>query len=66
MSCSVLEKQLGGRITREWPGGKKPKVVATGGLAVLVAPLTELVKDVAPDLTLQGLRLAAGYLKVEG
>lgn len=54
------------RITREWPGGKKPKVVATGGLAVLVAPLTELVRDVAPDLTLQGLRIAAGYLKVEG
>lgn len=53
------------RIFAEWPGGKSPRVVATGGLAPMVAPLTQLVKEVAPDLTLQGLRIAAGILKVE-
>lgn len=52
------------RIFAEWPGGKSPRVVATGGLAPMVAPLTQLVKEVAPDLTLQGLRIAAGMLKV--
>jgi type III pantothenate kinase len=54
------------RIIREWPGGKTPKVVATGGLAGLVAPVTETVRDIAPDLTLHGLRIAAEHLKVEG
>ncbi len=50
------------RILREWPGGKTPKVVATGGLAGVVAPLTTSIESVAPDLTLQGLRFAAGHL----
>jgi type III pantothenate kinase len=54
------------RIIAEWPGGKRPRIVATGGLAALVAPFTQLVKEVAPDLTLQGLRIAAGILGVEG
>ena len=52
------------RIVAEWPGGKSPRIVATGGLATMVAPLTQLVKEVAPDLTLQGLRIAAGILGV--
>jgi type III pantothenate kinase len=52
------------RIIAEWPEGKQPRVVATGGLAPMVAPLTRLVKEVAPDLTLQGLRIAAGMLGV--
>ena len=55
-----------GRIVAEWPGKGKPKVVATGGLAAMVAPLTKTVKEVAPDLTLHGLRIAAGVLKVGG
>jgi type III pantothenate kinase len=54
------------RIIKEWPTGKTPKVVATGGLASLVAPLTTSVRDVAPDLTLQGLRIAAAHLGVVG
>jgi pantothenate kinase type III len=54
------------RIIKEWPSGKAPKVVATGGLAALVAPLTTSVRDIVPDLTLQGLRIAAGHLKVVG
>ena len=28
------------RIRAEWPGGGRPRVVATGGLAAIVAPLT--------------------------
>lgn len=32
-------------------------VVATGGLASLIAPLTKAIKEVDPDLTLTGLRI---------
>jgi type III pantothenate kinase len=39
-----------------------PYVVATGGLAPLVAPLTREIESVQPDLTLVGLRLAAQAL----
>lgn len=52
------------RIAREWPGGKRPKVVATGGLAALVAPLCRTIEVTTPDLTLHGLRIAARHLKV--
>jgi type III pantothenate kinase len=52
------------RIREEWPGpgGVRPFVVATGGLAPLVAPLTQEIETVQPDLTLVGLRLAAAAL----
>jgi type III pantothenate kinase len=50
------------RINAEWPGGKKPRVVATGGLAPIVAPLTTTIELTDPDLTLHGLRIAAGHL----
>ncbi len=50
------------RIRAEWPGGKSPKVIATGGLADAVAPLTSSIEAVNPDLTLQGLRIAARHL----
>jgi type III pantothenate kinase len=52
------------RIRAEWPtkDGKPPYVVATGGLAPLVAPLTQGIEAVQPDLTLVGLRLAATAL----
>ena len=50
------------RIRAEWPGGGRPKVVATGGLATVVAPLTVSIEEIDPDLTLRGLRLAAGHL----
>jgi type III pantothenate kinase len=46
------------RIKAEWPGGAVPKVVATGGLAELMAPLCEQVEVVEPYLTLHGLRMA--------
>lgn len=47
------------RIRAEWPGGSRPKVIATGGLAALIAPLTTSIEVVDPDLTLHGLRVAA-------
>jgi len=53
------------RIRAEWPGGRRPRVVATGGLATVVAPLTTTVEETDPDLTLRGLRLAAGHLGLE-
>jgi type III pantothenate kinase len=53
------------RITAEWPGGRKPRVVATGGLASVIAPLTTTIELTDPDLTLRGLRIAAGYLGLE-
>src|SRR6185312_8905246 len=31
------------RIRKEWPGGRRPKVVGTGGLATIVAPLTTTI-----------------------
>lgn len=47
------------RIRAEWPGGGSPHVIATGGLAGLVAPLSKTIESVHPDLTLVGLRFAA-------
>ncbi|HOW28156.1 MAG TPA: type III pantothenate kinase [Elusimicrobiota bacterium] len=42
-----LKKEMGGT----------PKVLATGGLASLMAPSTKCIKKVMPDMTLEGLRL---------
>src|SRR5690349_11701726 len=50
------------RIKAEWPNGQAPHVIATGGLASLVAPLAREIEAVHPDLTLTGLRIAAGAL----
>ena len=50
------------RIRAEWPGSATPRVVATGGLAPVVARLTASIEETHPDLTLQGLRIAAGHL----
>ena len=35
----------------------RPAVIATGGLAALIAPLSESIERVEPELTLQGIRL---------
>src|SRR5574341_459480 len=48
------------RIKAEWPAGGPPKVVATGGLAGLIAPLSTEIESVHPDLTLVGLRTHGG------
>jgi type III pantothenate kinase len=50
------------RIMAEWPSRVQPAVIATGGLAPLVAPLMSTRPTVNPDLTLHGLRIAAGAL----
>lgn len=50
------------RIRAEWPNGTPPRVIATGGLAALIAPLTTSIEIVDPDLTLHGLRVAATAL----
>src|SRR5437660_151007 len=47
------------RIKAEWPAKNTPQVIATGGLAPLIAPLSKEIEAVHPDLTLNGLRLAA-------
>ena len=52
------------RIRAEWQGVPPPQVIATGGLATLVAPLTTSIDVVNPDLTLHGLRVAAESLQL--
>jgi type III pantothenate kinase len=46
------------RIRAEWPGGRTPLVVATGGLAPLIQPHCREIERLEPDLTLVGLRMA--------
>src|SRR5216117_2371738 len=53
------------RIKGEWPNGNTPQVIATGGLASLVAPLARAIESVHPDLTLAGLRIAATALGLQ-
>jgi type III pantothenate kinase len=54
------------RMLAEWPTEFTPRIIATGGLATLVAPLMQSVDEVNPDLTLHGLRIAAGALQLTG
>lgn len=56
---------LARRIKAEWPSKQQPIVVATGGLATLVAPLCTEIESVHADLTLIGLRIAAGALGLQ-
>ena len=50
------------RIFDEWPTATKPVVIATGGLAGIIAPYSTLIRRIEPDLTLRGLRIAASHL----
>ncbi|MCC6319143.1 MAG: type III pantothenate kinase [Gemmatimonadaceae bacterium] len=54
------------RIRAEWPTGREPLVVATGGLAPMIAPICRTVDRVEPFLTLQGLSLAFELLSGSG
>lgn len=54
------------RIKSEWPTPREPMVIATGGLAELIAPLCQEVDLVEPYLTLEGLRLAHAVLTERG
>ncbi len=55
-----LVEYLIGRMVREL--GAEAKIVATGGLCRVVAPLTEVFDLVEPDLTLDGLARIARYV----
>ncbi len=46
------------RIKAEWPTGRVPLVVATGGLAPVIMEHCREIERVEPDLTLVGLRMA--------
>ena len=50
------------RIKREWPGGKVPLVIATGGLAETLHEFCEEFDLGEPSLTLEGLRMAYDIL----
>ena len=50
------------RIKRDWPTGTAPRVVATGGLAEVIAPLCQEIDHVEPFLTLYGLQIAHALL----
>ncbi|HET9012008.1 MAG TPA: type III pantothenate kinase [Gemmatimonadaceae bacterium] len=54
------------RIIAEWPGGERPMVIATGGLAETFAPLCTCFDAVDPYLTLRGLVLAFDLLGTPG
>jgi type III pantothenate kinase len=51
------------RIKAEWPTTRVPRVVATGGLAPLIAPLCKEIELVEPFLTLYGLKIAFAFLE---
>lgn len=51
-----------GRIKASWPGSEAPLVLATGGLAPVIAPHCPVIERIEPDLTLHGLRLAHALL----
>jgi type III pantothenate kinase len=51
-----------GRIRGEWPTGREPLVIGTGGLAAMLAPLCPVLEIVDADLTLRGLQLAHALL----
>ena len=53
------------RIKAEWPRSGTPYVVATGGLADKVVPLSREIEAVEPHLTLLGLRIAATHLGLD-
>ncbi len=50
-----LVKELVARLKDELPGD--PKVIATGGMADIVAEWTQVIDIVNPNLTLEGLRI---------
>lgn len=50
-----LVKELVARLKEELPG--EPKVIATGGMAEIVAEWTKVIDIVSPRLTLEGLRI---------
>lgn len=54
-----------GRIRSEWPTGRDPLVIGTGGLASMLAPFCPVLEVVDADLTLRGLQLSHALLSAE-
>ncbi len=54
------------RIKREWPNGRTPLVVATGGLAPMLVPHCQEIERIEPTLTLQGLQIAYSLIRAAG
>lgn len=50
------------RMRAEWPTPGRPRCVATGGFAALIAPHSAVIEAVDQDLTLSGLKAAANAL----
>jgi type III pantothenate kinase len=55
-----------GRLRAEWPTGRTPIVIGTGGLAAMLQPYCPVLTVVDPDLTLRGLRMAFDLLVESG
>lgn len=54
------------RIRAEWPTGRDPLVIGTGGLVAMLAPFCPTLAVVDANLTLRGLQLAHDLLSAEG
>jgi len=44
-------------VKKDWPDEPEPKIIATGGLAKLLAPETKAIKEIDEHLTLRGLQI---------
>lgn len=53
------------RLRADWPTSRTPYVIATGGLATLLAPLCPAIDEVDADLTLRGLQIAHELLTAD-
>ncbi|HJP86027.1 MAG TPA: type III pantothenate kinase [Gemmatimonadaceae bacterium] len=50
------------RIKKEWPTGRSPMVIATGGMAETIRPYTSELELVDPFLTLKGIQIGYSLL----
>jgi type III pantothenate kinase len=51
-----IVKRIKEELSQRSPSKKEPKVIATGGLATLIAKESKVIQEVNPTLTLEGLR----------
>ena len=59
LMCVGLVREIVRRLTAENFPRKKPRVIATGGYAQLIARKLPEIEAVHPNLTLEGLRIVA-------
>jgi type III pantothenate kinase len=52
-----LVEGLVARLQEAMPGGSEAKIIATGGLAPLFRDHTRVIQEIAPFLTLDGMRI---------